>query len=116
MQGQVDYQMQQVAQIVAGQSFTPAEQGVELSDAKIFPSIHVHHDKDDDLIVSVRDPDGRLVYASRTNRHLPGQSLPDFDQMGFQTRQIGHGSFRVFAARSASPRRRRTRWCRAAAS
>jgi len=101
-QGQVDYQMQQVAQIVAGQSFTPGEQGVELSDAKIFPSIHVHHDKDDDLIVSVRDPDGRLVYASRTNRHLPGKSLPDFEQMGFQTRQIGHGSFRVFAARSAS--------------
>jgi len=101
-QGQLDYQMQQVAQIVAGQTFTPGEQAAELSDAKIFPSIHVHHDRDDDLIVSVRNPDGRLVYASRTNRHLPGQSLPDFEQMGFQTRRIGHQSFRVFAARSAS--------------
>lgn len=101
-QGQVDYQMQQVAQIVAGQTFVPQEQGVILSDARIFPSIHVHHDKDDDLIVSVRNADGQLVYASRTNRHLPGQALPEFEQLGFQTREIGHGRFRVFAARSAS--------------
>jgi two-component system, OmpR family, sensor kinase len=100
-QEQVDYQMQQVAQIVAGQSFASAQSDVDLSEAKIFPSIHIHHDKDDDLIVSVRNADGQLVYASRSNRHLPGRALPDFDQLGFQTRQIGHGSFRVFAARSA---------------
>src|SRR5579862_9039022 len=90
-QGQVDYQMQQVAQIVAGQSFAATDPAGVLSDAKIFPFVHVHHDRDDDLIVSVRDAEGQLVYASRTNRHLPGKSLPDFEQLGFQTRQIGEG-------------------------
>jgi signal transduction histidine kinase len=100
-QAQVDYQMQQVAQIVAGQVFESGDPNVEISDTKLFPSIHVRHDKDDDLIVSVRDEAGRLLYASRSTRHLPTKVLPAFDTLGFQTRRIGHDSFRVFAARSA---------------
>lgn len=100
-QEQVDYQMQQVAQIMAGQPFTPGSETAEISDPDLFPKVHVHHDKDDDLIVSVRDAQGRLLYVSHSNKHLPDKTLPDFEQLGFQTRKIGAGTFRVFAAQSA---------------
>jgi len=99
-QEQVDYQMQQVARIMADQPFPEGDADTKISDPEIFPNVHVHHDKDDDLIVSVRDEHGRLLYASHSNKHLPGKTLPDFDQLGFQTREIGRGAFRVFAARS----------------
>lgn len=100
-QGQVDYQMQQVAQIVADQVFTVRDLSEDAPDPKIIPSIHVHHDKDDDLIVAVRSADGRLLYASRTNRHLRDKVLPDTDLLGFQTRKIGRDEFRIFSSRSA---------------
>jgi len=99
-QEQVDYQMQQVAHIMAGQPFADGDENARLGEPQIFPRIHVHHDKDDDLIVSVRNEHGRLLYASHSNKHLPDKTLPDFEQLGFQTRQIGHGTFRVFAARA----------------
>jgi two-component system, OmpR family, sensor kinase len=99
-QEQVDYQMQQVAHIMAGQAFSTSDSDVGMSDPEVYPVVHVHHDKDDDLIVSVRDADGRLLYASHSNKHLPGKRLPDFNELGFQTRTIGKATFRVFAARS----------------
>jgi two-component system OmpR family sensor kinase len=99
-QEQVDYQMQQVAHIMAGQPFAAGDESAKISDPQIFPRIHVHHDKDDDLIVSVRNEQGGLLYASHSNKHLPDKTLPDFEQLGFQTRRIGHGTFRVLVARA----------------
>jgi len=105
-QAQLDYQMQQVAQILAGQVFAgaagvagTAEAG-EPASPPIQPSIHIHHDQDDDLIVTVRDANARLLYASRSNQHLPGGLLPALAAPGFQTVRLGNDDYRVFVAQS----------------
>lgn len=97
--GQVDYQMQQVARIIASQPVA-AKQGIAGSNSQLLPLVYVHHDSDDDLIVTVRDQQGKLLYASPTNRHLAGGVLPALRQLGFQTAKIGDQPFRVFVARS----------------
>ena len=97
----LDYQMQQVARIIASQRFASGAVGDAGSDPQMLPSIYVRHDKDDDLLVTVRDATGALLYASPTNRHLAGGVLPAVRQLGFQTVQIGHESFRIFVASSA---------------
>lgn len=97
---QVDYQMQQVAQILASQKFEAQPESVEDSRPRLVPSIHVSHDKDDDLIVTVRNSAGELLYASRSNHHLPDGLLPNLAILGFQTLRLGHGEYRVFAAQS----------------
>jgi two-component system, OmpR family, sensor kinase len=99
-QSQLDYQMQQVAHILAGQTFAAAAGSAELTRPPMVPSIHIHHDQDDDLIVTVRDAVGQLLYASRSNRQLPGGVLPQIDDLGFQTLNFGNGEYRVFAAQS----------------
>jgi two-component system OmpR family sensor kinase len=99
-QAQLDYEMQQVAHIVAGQDFSIPMPAGELSNPEIFPSIHISHDKDDNLIVTVRNAAGSLLYASGSNRQLPGGLLPTLDSLGFQTLQLGNSDYRVFAARS----------------
>ena len=99
-QGALDYQMQQVANILAGQDFSTAVQPGALLTPELSPSIHISHDQDDDLIVTVRDAQGRLLYASSSNRQLPGGLLPDFDSLGFRTQKLGGGRYRVFAART----------------
>jgi two-component system OmpR family sensor kinase len=99
-QAQVDYQMQQVAYIIASRPWATDAGAGQVDDPQMLPSIHVRHDRDDDLIVTVRDGAGKLLYVSRSNRHLPLGVLPDLDDLGFQTLKIGHGSFRVFVAKS----------------
>ncbi len=99
-QTQLDYQMQQVAHILAGQTFGSGWPAAGLTDSQVFPSIHISHDQDDDLIVTVRDSGGGLLYASQTNRQLPGGILPALELLGFQTLKIGNGEYRVFAAQS----------------
>jgi two-component system, OmpR family, sensor kinase len=101
-QQQLDYQMQQVAQILSSQTFTSNPDADELAHQRILPRVHVNHDRDDDLIVTVRDSAGQLLFASRTNRHLPGGVLPSLDLLGFQTVKLGHGEYRVFAAQSGN--------------
>jgi two-component system OmpR family sensor kinase len=103
-QAQLDYQMQQVAQIVASQSFAPAESRTSPAQPNFAPSIHISHDEDDDLIVTVRNSDGRLLYASGANRQLPGGVLQDLETLGFRTLKLGDGHYRVFAARSGDLR------------
>jgi signal transduction histidine kinase len=97
---QLDYQMQQVAQILAGQVFSGLLHPGELPHPDLSPSIHIRHDRDDDLIVTVRNAGGELLYASASNRHLPGGLLPDLDSKGFRTVTLGDGQYRVFAAQS----------------
>ena len=99
-QAQLDYQMQQVANILAGQDFSNPRPADEPVKPEIVPSIHISHDKDDDLIVTVRDLDGRVLYASSSNRQLPGGLLPSVDSLGFQTLELGNGRYRVFTAKS----------------
>lgn len=103
-QVQLDYQMQQVARILAGQTFTPESNLAGLDEAPMTPAIPIRHDEDDDLIVTVRDSAGQLLYASSTNRQLPGGVLPPLDAVGFQTVRLGHEAYRVFAARSRDRR------------
>ncbi|MGZ2978938.1 hypothetical protein, partial [Pseudomonas aeruginosa] len=62
--------MQQVARILAGQTFTPESNLAGLDEAPMTPAIPIRHDEDDDLIVTVRDSAGQLLYASSTNRQL----------------------------------------------
>jgi two-component system OmpR family sensor kinase len=100
-QAQVDYLMQQVAHIIANQPFVPGlGSGQTTTDQEMLPSIYVRHDRDDDLIVTVRNDAGKLLYASPTNRRLAGGVLPALNQLGFHTVEIGEESFRVFVARS----------------
>lgn len=99
-QAQLDYQMQQVAHILAGQSFLTALQPGERANPDILPSIHISHDKDDDLIVTVRNARGELLYASSSNRQLAGGLLPALDSLGFRTLKLGGGTYRVFAAQT----------------
>jgi len=99
-QEQLDYEMQQVAHILAGQTFASNVSANALARPRMLPSIHIHHDKDDDLIVTVRNGAGDLLYASRSNRQLPDGVLPTLDTLGFQTLKIGKDEYRVFAAQS----------------
>jgi two-component system OmpR family sensor kinase len=97
-QAQLDYQMQQVAHILAGQAFTTALQPGELVTPNIQPSIRISHDQDDNLIVTVRNGGGQLLYASSSNRQLAGGLLPALDTLGFQTLKLGRDDYRVFVA------------------
>jgi signal transduction histidine kinase len=99
-QAQLDYQMQQVAHMLAGQTFAATAGSTELTNPQMLPRIHIHHDKDDELIVTVRDASGQLLYASRSNRQIPGGVLPNLDSLGFQTVDLGNGEYRIFAAQS----------------
>jgi signal transduction histidine kinase len=99
-QAQLDYQMQQVAHMLAGQTFATTAGSTELTNPQMLPRIHIHHDNDDELIVTVRDASGRLLYASRSNHQIPGGVLPNLDSLGFQTVDLGKGEYRVFAAQS----------------
>ena len=98
-QSQLDYQMEQVAHILAGQDFT-AHRQPNPSEGPLLPRVHIHHDNEDDLIVVVRDPSGGLLYVSRSNRHMPGGLLPPTEALGFQIRDFGQGEYRVFSAES----------------
>src|SRR5882757_830502 len=99
-QSQLDYQMAQVARMLAGQDFSARRQADTSKGPPMFPSIHVHHDDEDDLIAVVRDASGQPLYVSRSNRHLPGHLLPATGTVGFQHLKIGKGDFRVFSAES----------------
>ncbi len=98
-QAQLDYQMEQVAHILAGQDFS-AHRQPNPSEGPLLPRVHIHHDNEDDLIVVVRDSNGGLLYVSRSNRHIPGGLLPPTEALGFQIRDFGHGEYRVFSAES----------------
>jgi two-component system OmpR family sensor kinase len=99
-QSQLDYQMAQVARMLAGQDFSARRQADTSKGPPMFPSIHIHHDDDDDLIAVVRDASGQPLYVSRSNRHLPGRLLPATGTLGYQYLKIGKGDFRVFSAES----------------
>jgi signal transduction histidine kinase len=99
-QAQLDYQMQQVAHMLAGQTFAATAGSTNLTNPQMLPSIHIRHDSDDNLIATVRDASGQLLYASRSNRQLPGGVLPSLNSLGFQTVKLGRDEYRVFAAQS----------------
>src|SRR5581483_11802196 len=103
-QDQLDYEMQQVVHILAGQSFSPAAAAPASAVPNISPTVHISHDEEDDLIVSVRDARGNLLYASRANRQLSGSVLPSLDSLGFQMATIDGESYRVFVAQSGERR------------
>jgi two-component system OmpR family sensor kinase len=99
-QSQLDYQMEQVARILAAQDFSAPRQSDLPDDPDILPQVYIHHDNEDDLIVVVRDSGGRVLYASKSNRHIPGGLLPSLGVLGFHVRDFGSGPYRVFSARS----------------
>lgn len=99
-QSQLDYQMEQVARILAAQDFSGPRQSDTPEDPEILPQVYIHHDNEDDLIVVVRDSAGRVLYASKSNRHIPGGLLPPLGLLGFHVRDFGTGPYRVFSAQS----------------
>jgi signal transduction histidine kinase len=99
-QSQLDYQMEQVARIVAAQDFSARKQSRAADGPDILPRVNINHDNEDDLIVVVRDASGRVVYASKSNRHIPGGLLPSGAELGFHIRDFGTGQYRVFSAQS----------------
>ena len=101
---QLDYQMQQVVHILAGQTFSASAAALDPAPAAISPMVRISHDEDDDLIVSVRDGQGRLLYASRANRQLSGSVLPALDSLGFQTVVLDGEAYRVFVAQADGKR------------
>jgi two-component system, OmpR family, sensor kinase len=99
-QSQLDYQMEQVARIVAAQDFSARKQSEAADGPDILPRVNINHDNEDDLIVIVRDAGGQVVYASKSNRHIPGGSLPSIGELGFHIRDFGTGQYRLFSAQS----------------
>jgi signal transduction histidine kinase len=99
-QSQLDYQMEQVARIVAAQDFSAHRQSEPADGPDILPRVNINHDNEDDLIVVVRDTSGQVVYASKSNRHIPGGLLPSSGELGFHIRDFGSGQYRVFSAQS----------------
>jgi two-component system OmpR family sensor kinase len=99
-QSQLDYQMEQVARILAAQDFSAQRQPDSPEGPQMLPKVHIQHDNEDDLIVVVRDASGRLLYVSKSNRHIPGGLLPPDDALGFQIRDFGNGEYRVFSGES----------------
>ena len=99
-QAQLDYQMQQVARIVAAQEFGAGAASDDLAYPPLSPSVHISHDEDDNLIVAVRDSGGQVLYASSSNRQLPGHLLPVVDTLGYRTILFGEQNYRVFVAQS----------------
>jgi two-component system OmpR family sensor kinase len=99
-QTQLEYQMQQVAHMLAGQTFAATAGSADPTNPQILPSIRIRHDSDDNLIVTVRDAAGQLLYASRSNRQLSDGVLPRINSLGFQTLKLGRDEYRVFAAQS----------------
>jgi two-component system OmpR family sensor kinase len=97
-QAQLDYQMQQVAQILAAQEFPAAGRPAQTSPSSLSPAVNVSHDEDDNLIVTVRNSAGVLLYGSSSNRQLPGGLLPKQDFLGFRTITLGRQAYRVFVA------------------
>jgi two-component system, OmpR family, sensor kinase len=97
-QAQMDYQMQQVARIVAGQPFPLTGQPLESASPPLSPQVNISHDEDDDLIVVVRDSAGRVLYASASNRQLPDRILPPIAAQGFADMRFGGEWYRVFVA------------------
>ena len=89
----LDYQMTQVAQFMAAQSFTASGPGA------VSPKLDIDHDEEDDFVVTVRDVGGRVLYASN-----PAAPLPAFDWRGFRTLTIGARNFRVYSAESGDLR------------
>jgi two-component system, OmpR family, sensor kinase len=103
-QRQLDYEMQQIAQIVAGQPFRQPIDPTAPATPPLSPSVHISHDEDDDVIVVVRDKDGHVLYASSANRQLSDGILPPIQTLGFQTVTLGEQDYRVFVAESAERR------------
>jgi two-component system OmpR family sensor kinase len=99
-QSQLDYQMEQVARILAAQDFSAHERPDPVDGPQILPRVNINHDNEDDLIVVVRDANARVLYASKSNRHVPGGLLPPGGALGFQIRDFGAGEYRVFNAQS----------------
>jgi signal transduction histidine kinase len=99
-QSQLDYQMEQVARILAAQDFSARQPQASVDEPDILPRVNITHDNEDDLIVVVREAGGQVVYASKSNRHIPGGMLPAEAQLGFHIRDFGTGPFRVFNAQS----------------
>jgi two-component system, OmpR family, sensor kinase len=97
-QRQLDYQMQQVAQILAAQDFSAQRRAPPAEPLNLSPTVHISHDSDDDLLVTVRNSAGTLLYASNSNHQLPDKVLPSFGFLGFRTVDIGDESYRVFVA------------------
>ena len=88
-QSQLDYQMEQVAHILAGQGFSDAMGSDDSSGQNMLPHVPIRHDSDDDLLVAVRDAQGKILYLSRTNRYLPRGPLPLIEALGFHTVNLG---------------------------
>lgn len=99
-QAQMDYQMQQIARIVAAQPLVAGTNAIELTVPSLTPQISIRHDEDDDVIVVVRDLRGRVLYASASNRRLPERLLPVIAGSGFLNVRLGSDAYRVFIARS----------------
>lgn len=99
-QAQLDYQMEQVAWIVAAQDSSARKQPGPLDAPDLLPRVNINHDNEDDLIVIVRDAGGRVVYVSKSNRHIPGGALPAIAELGFSIKDFGTGPYRVFSAQS----------------
>jgi signal transduction histidine kinase len=97
-QSQLDYQMEQVAHILAAQDFSAHRQPNPSDGPQLLPRVHIDHDNEDDLIVVVRDSSGQSLYVSKSNRHIPGGLLPPTAGLGFQIRNFGSGEYRVFSA------------------
>jgi two-component system OmpR family sensor kinase len=89
----LDYQMQQVATFVGAHSFSDAQA------ARLSPLPAGDRDDEDGYSVSVRDADGRQLYASgRDMTKAPA------DGLGFRTIKVGEDSYRVFVAKSGTKR------------
>ncbi len=82
----LDYQLEEIAGFLAAQSFT------ESAPTLILPNIDLNHDSDDDVLITVRDANGALLYASRKEEALPATGW-----RGLRTVNVRGVSYRMFS-------------------
>jgi signal transduction histidine kinase len=63
------------------------------------PRVHTDHDIEEDYVVSVRDADGQILYATPSNVRIPA-----FSWLGFRVVKLGGIDYRVFSAEAGARR------------
>lgn len=88
----LDYQMAQIADFLGAQNFT----GITAAAMTPQPPNHEH---EDEVIVSVRDNTGKLLYTSGS-----AGPIPPLSSLGYQTIKLQGARYRVFSAQAGSHR------------
>ncbi|MDB5986841.1 MAG: two-component sensor histidine kinase [Nevskia sp.] len=87
----LDYQLEEIAGLVAGSAMSGSPP------SRISPAVNLDHEAEDDFLVTLRNTQGTVMFASE-----PDAPLPDFEWLGYRTVRIGKKEYRAFSATSSN--------------